>query len=98
MTKTSLSYFYPYFFTKSFFTISSTVPSFLSSQAVEKSRCILPLPNLFPSLARRFACCQSCFVSLRTLWAYGFDSAARRALEKSKVGEVNLEVSLPPKS
>jgi len=23
----------------------------------------------------------------RTLWAYGFDSAARRALEKSKVGE-----------
>jgi len=53
----------------------------------EKSRCILPLPNLFPSLARRFACCQSCSVSLRTLWAYGFDSAARRALEKSKVGE-----------
>ena len=29
----------------------------------------------------------------RTLWAYGFDSAAPRALEKSKVGEVNLEVS-----
>jgi len=56
-------------------------------QLVEKSRCILPLPNLFPSLARRFACCQSCSVSLRTLWAYGFDSAARRALEKSKVGE-----------
>jgi len=27
------------------------------------------------------------FVSLRTLWAYGFDSAARRAPEKSKVGE-----------
>jgi len=26
-------------------------------------------------------------VSLRTLWAYGFDSATRRALEKSKVGE-----------
>jgi len=23
----------------------------------------------------------------RTLWAYGFDSAAPRALEKSKVGE-----------
>jgi len=23
----------------------------------------------------------------RTLWAYGFDSAVRRALEKSKVGE-----------
>ena len=23
----------------------------------------------------------------RTLWAYGFDSAARRAPEKSKVGE-----------
>ena len=29
----------------------------------------------------------------RTLWAYSFDSAAQRALEKSKVGEVNLEVS-----
>jgi len=29
----------------------------------------------------------------RTLWAYGFDSAAPRAPEKSKVGEVNLEVS-----
>jgi len=62
-------------------------------QLVEKLRCILSLPNLFPSLARRFAYCQSCSVSLRTLWAYGFDSAARRALEKSKVGEVNLEVS-----
>jgi len=53
---------------------------FKAQQAVEKLRCILPLPHLFPSLAR-------CFVSLRTLWAYGFDSAARRALEKSKVGE-----------
>ena len=41
-------------------------------QLVEKSRCILPLPNLFPSLARRFACCQSCSVLLCTLWAYGF--------------------------
>jgi len=48
---------------------------------------------LFPSLARRFGCCQSCPVSLRTLWAYGFGSAAQRAPEKSKVGEVNLEVS-----
>jgi len=48
------------------------------------------LPNLLSSLARRFACCQSCSVSLRTLWAYGFDSAARRALEKSKVGERKL--------
>ena len=26
-------------------------------------------------------------IFLRTLWAYGFDSAARRAPEKSKVGE-----------
>jgi len=43
--------------------------------------------HLFPSLAHRFACCQSCSVSLRTLWAYGFDSAAQCALEKSKVGE-----------
>ena len=40
---------------------------------------------------------QDC-VSLRPLWAYGSDSAARRAPEKSKVGEVNLEVSLLPKS
>jgi len=54
---------------------------------VEKLRCTLSLPNLFLSLARRFACCQSCSVSLRTLWAYGFDSAAPRAPEKSKVGE-----------
>jgi len=51
----------------------------------EKSRCILPLPNLFPSLARRAAL--SKLLRFRTLWAYGFDSAARRALEKSKVGE-----------
>jgi len=42
---------------------------------------IFSLPNLFPSLARR------CCVSLRTLWAYGFDSAAPRAPEKSKVGK-----------
>jgi len=27
------------------------------------------------------------FGSLRPLWAYGFDSAAQRAPEKSKVGE-----------
>jgi len=26
----------------------------IAKQAVEKSRCILPLPNLLPSLARRF--------------------------------------------
>ena len=56
-------------------------------QLVEKIRCTLPLPNLFPSLARCFACCQSCSVSLRTLWAYGFDRAAQRAPEKSKIGE-----------
>jgi len=56
-------------------------------QAVEKLRCILSLPHLFPNLARRFACCQSCSVSLRTLWAYGFDSAAPRTPEKSKIGE-----------
>ena len=60
---------------------------FNMAQLVEKLRCILSLPNLFPSLARRFACCQSCSVSRRTLWAYGFDSAAPRALEKSQVGE-----------
>ena len=29
-------------------------PKFRRYQAVEKLRCILPLPNLFPSLARRF--------------------------------------------
>ena len=61
--------------------------TFISKELVEKLRCILPLPNLLSSLARRFACCQSCSVSLRTLWAYGFDSAAPRALEKSKLGE-----------
>jgi len=54
-------------------------------QAVEKLRCILSLPNLFPSLARRFACSQSCSVSLRTPWAYGFDSAAQRAPEKLRL-------------
>jgi len=48
-------------------------------------RHFIPLPNLFSSLARRFACCQSCSVSLRTLWAYGFDSAAPRALEKLRL-------------
>jgi len=62
-------------------------PSIFSLHHYNKLRCILSLPNLFPSLARRFACCQSCFVSLRTLWAYGFDSASPRAPEKSKVGE-----------
>ncbi|MDL1970673.1 MAG: hypothetical protein LWW94_06815, partial [Candidatus Desulfofervidaceae bacterium] len=54
---------------------------------------ILSLPNLFPSLARRFACCQSCSVSLRPLWAYGFDSASPRAPEKLRLVKVNLEVS-----
>jgi len=53
---------------------------------------------LSPSLARRFACCQSCFVSLRTLWAYGFDSAAQRAPEKSKVGEKEKNFSWANKS
>jgi len=49
----------------------SSAQAFKILQLVEKVRCILPLPNLFPSLARRFACSQSCSVSLRTLWAYG---------------------------
>jgi len=52
---------------------------------VEKVRCILPLPNLFPSLARCFACCQSCSVSLRTLWAYGSDSPSQRAPENLRL-------------
>jgi len=34
--------------------------------------------------------------SLRTLWAYGFDSAAPRAPEKSKVGEVKVCFFLIP--
>jgi len=42
---------------------------------------------LFPSLARRFGCCQSCPFHFAPLWAYGFDSTARRVPEKSKVGE-----------
>jgi len=71
---------------KTYLTIS--FPHYFTTHGlVEKLRCTLPLSNLFPSLARRFACCQSCFVSLRTLWAYGFDSATRRAPEKSKVDE-----------
>ena len=45
----------------------------------------LLLPNLFPRLARRSV---SAPFGLN-----GFDSAAPRAPEKSKVGEVNLEVS-----
>jgi len=44
-----------------------------------------PLPNLFSSLARCFAYCQSCSVSLRTLWAYGFDSTLQRAPEKLRL-------------
>jgi len=44
-----------------------------------------PLPNLLSSLARCFACCQSCSVSLRTLWAYGFDSTLQRAPEKLRL-------------
>ena len=46
-------------------------------QAVEKSRCILPLPNLFPSLARRFACCQSCSVSA----PFGLTALAKATLK-----------------
>jgi len=41
--------------------------------------------QLLSSLARRFA-------SLRTLWAYGFDSTARRAPEKLRLVKVNLEL------
>jgi len=66
-------------------------------QLVEKSRCILPLPNLFPSLARRFACCQSCSVSA----PFGLTAltALRRVLLKNRrLVKVNLEVSLSPKS
>jgi len=50
-------------------------------QLVEKLRCILSLPNLFPSLARLFP--------FRTLWAYGFDRAAPRAPEKLRLVKVN---------
>jgi len=46
-------------------------------QLVEKSRCILPLPNLFPSLARRFACCQSCSVSA----PFGLTALAKATLK-----------------
>jgi len=61
-------------------------------QLVEKSRCILPLPNLFPSLARRFACCQSCSVSA----PFGLTAltALRGVLLKNRrLVKVNLEVS-----
>jgi len=63
---------------------------------VEKLRCALSLPNLFPSLARCFACCQSCSVSLRTLWAYGFDSATQRAPEKLRLVKLTLTFFLIP--
>jgi len=55
---------------------------FKNIQLVEKSRCILPLPNLFPSLARRFACCQSCSVSA----PFGLTAltALRRVLLKNR--------------
>ena len=49
------------------------------NRLLKKSRCILPLPNLFPSLARRFP--------FPHPLGLGFDSAAPRAPEKSKVGE-----------
>jgi len=69
---------------KTYLTIS--FPHYFTTHGlVEKLRCILSLPNLFPSLARRFACSQSCSVSLRPLWAYGFDSALRRAPEKLRL-------------
>jgi len=49
-----------------------------------------------PGLARCFACCQSCSVSLRTLWAYGFDSATQRAPEKLRLVKLTLTFFLIP--
>ena len=49
----------------------------VAQQLVEKSRCILPLLNLFPSLARRFACCQSCSVSA----PFGLTALAKATLK-----------------
>ena len=53
---------------------------------------MLFLPNLFPSLARRFACCQSCSVSA----PFGLTvlTPLRRVLLKNRrLVKVNLEVS-----
>ena len=44
-----------------------------------------PLPNLFSNAASLAV--KAAPVSLRPLWAYGFDSASPRTLEKSKVGK-----------
>ena len=63
-----------------------------SPQLVEKLRCILPLSNLFSSLARRFACCQSCSVSA----PFGLTALTplRGVLLKNRRWvKVNLEVS-----
>jgi len=49
----------------------------VSPQAVEKLRCTLSLPNLFSSLARRFACCQSCSVSA----PFGLTALAKATLK-----------------
>ena len=54
-------------------------------QLVEKSRCILPLPNLFPSLARRSVSAPFGLTAL---------AALRRVLLKNRRWvKVNLEVS-----
>jgi len=64
----------------------------IPKQLVEKLQCILSLSNLFPSLARRFGCCQSCSVSA----PFGLTAltALRSVLLKNRrLVKVNLEVS-----
>ena len=55
-------------------------------QLVEKLRCILSLPNLFPSLARRFACCQS-------RKPKGCGNGKRRAKLGNRLGKGNIHLS-----
>jgi len=55
--------------------------SFALLQLVEKSRCILPLPHLFPSLARRFPFRSAPFTALAkaTLKGLGLDGLTEQS-------------------
>jgi len=65
---------------------------FIFFQLVEKLRCILSLPNLFPSLAHHFACCQSCSVSA-PFGLTALTTLRRVLLKNRRLVKVNLEVS-----
>ena len=65
---------------------------FKAQQTVEKLRCILPLPNLFPSLARRFSFHSAPFGLTALTALHGV------LLKNRRLVKVNLEVPLLPKS